>query len=83
MTNLRRTLPLLTYCSYVFRDICSSIDELLDDLEKSLAKVELNEEEMRCLKELREYSVGDEGSWVLSDDFLGLIGTIQIINQIK
>ncbi|XP_021956170.1 uncharacterized protein LOC110852407 isoform X2 [Folsomia candida] len=62
----------------VFRDICSSIDELLDDLEKSLAKVELNEEEMRCLKELREYSVGDEGSWVLSDDFLGLIARILI-----
>jgi len=31
---------------------------------------------MRCLKELREYSVGDEGSWVLSDDFLGLIGKL-------
>jgi hypothetical protein len=58
------------------RDLCSSIDELLDELEKSLAKVELNEEEMRCLKELREYALGDEGSWVLSDDFLGLIGKL-------
>lgn len=58
----------------VFRDICTSIDELMDELEKSLCKVELNEEEMRCLKELREYACGDEGSWVLSDDFLGLIG---------
>lgn len=58
----------------VFRDICTSVEELLDELEKSLCKVELNEEEMRCLKELREYSMGDEGSWVLSDDFLGLIG---------
>ncbi len=52
----------------------TNVDQLLDELEKSLAHVELNEEEMRCLKELREYSVGDEGSWVLSDDFLGLIG---------
>ena len=50
------------------------MDELLDELEKSLDRVELNDEEMRCLRELREYALGEEGSWVLSDDFLNLIG---------
>ena len=58
------------------RDICNSIEELIDNLEKSLAKIELNDDEMRCLGELREYALGDEGSWVLSDEFLNLIGTL-------
>lgn len=58
------------------RDVCNSPEELLDNLEQSLHTIDLNEEEMRCLKELREYCLGDEGSWVLSDDFLGLIGRI-------
>lgn len=56
------------------RDLGNSVDELLDELEKSLANVELNDDEMRCLKELRDYALGDEGSWVLSDEFLNLIG---------
>jgi len=60
----------------VFRDVCNHPEELLDALEQSLHTIDLNEEEMRCLKELREYCLGDEGSWVLSDDFLGLIGRI-------
>lgn len=56
--------------------MCNTPEELLDALEQSLASAELNEEEMRCLKELREYCLGDEGSWVLSDDFLSFIGRI-------
>jgi hypothetical protein len=50
------------------------VDELLDELEKSLSNVELNDDEMRCMGELRQYALGDEGSWVLSDEFLNLIG---------
>lgn len=37
------------------------MEELLDELEKSLANVELNENEMRCMSELREYALGPEG----------------------
>ncbi|CAL8113708.1 unnamed protein product [Orchesella dallaii] len=65
----------------VFRDVCNTPEELLDNLEQSLGCIELNEEEMRCLKELREYCLGDEGSWVLSDDFLGFIGRILLTDS--
>ncbi|ODN04797.1 hypothetical protein Ocin01_01900 [Orchesella cincta] len=65
----------------VFKDVCNTPEELLDNLEQSLGSIELNEEEMRCLKELREYCLGDEGSWVLSDDFLGFIGRILLTDS--
>jgi hypothetical protein len=65
----------------VFRDLGNSVDELLDDLERSLANIDLNDEEMRCMRELREYALGDEGSWVLSDDFLNLIGRILLSGE--
>lgn len=65
----------------VFKDLGNSVDELLDDLERSLANVDLNDEEMRCMRELREYALGDEGSWVLSDEFLNLIGRILLSSE--
>ncbi len=64
----------VTYLSLSCRDFGNSVDELLDELEKSLSNVELNDDEMRCMGELRQYALGDEGSWVLSDEFLNLIG---------
>lgn len=53
----------------VRRDVCNTPEELLDNLEQSLHTIDLNEEEMRCLKELREYCLGDEGLCNLSLSF--------------
>jgi hypothetical protein len=36
---------------------------------------------MRCLRELRDYALGEDGSWVLSEDFLNLIGRILLSGE--
>jgi len=41
------------------------VEELLDELEKSLSNVELNDDEMRCMTELRDYALGSEGETCL------------------
>ncbi|XP_077272873.1 uncharacterized protein LOC143903278 isoform X1 [Temnothorax americanus] len=39
-------------------------------------KGKLNEEEQRCLDELRQYVLEDEGSWALGDNFLNFVGRV-------
>lgn len=38
----------------------------------------LSPEEQKCVEELQQYMIGDEGSWVLSDNFLDFIGNTNI-----
>ncbi|XP_070523765.1 uncharacterized protein [Cardiocondyla obscurior] len=42
----------------------------------SALKGKLNDEEQRCLDELRQYVLEDEGSWALGDNFLNFVGRV-------
>lgn len=37
----------------------------------------LNAEEQQCLEELHQFMIGDEGSWVLGENFLTFVGNFE------